>query len=305
MKFFRSPLVLLLATFLTSCVALAPDPVVRRLGDAIWREQYEEARRLLISGVDPNGEVSEGQPLIVAISRGDHLHRAKYLELLLEFGGRVDIENNRGERPLYGAALAGDVSSIRLLAKRGADIEASNCYGETPLTIASDWGRLGAVRTLLELGTSVNHVGSRRTLSCVKFADVAGLILMGVPPHGRGASGARRNSPTYENEMPALSYAVRQSQYEVALFLLQHGADPNAKSAEFGTTPLMFLARSCTDRGRDSPITAVSLAEALLRAGARLDAHDNADSSAEALARDGGCKDILPVLGAFQSPTSK
>lgn len=275
---------------------------------AMRDDRYDEARALLKAGVDPNADYFEGQSLFYSFSSSEQRHRAKYLELLLDSGARVDIQTDRGDTPLHAVAFLDDVDSIRLMVRRGADIEASTCNGEMPLGIAASAGRMKAVKVLLELGARINYPGESRRATCVNWVavgfEVAKLLISGGLPANSGgrASGRRKRPFYYEQTMPALSHAVRQGHYEVAQFLLSMGADPNAKSAEFSVTSLMFLADSCRRESDQRPVTSAEMAESLLRAGAKLDLRNDGGYTAAELASDGGCAEILPVLRGEPAP---
>jgi ankyrin repeat protein len=92
------------------------------------------------------------------------------VEVMLEFGFRLDARRDDGATPLHAAAYSGRVNLVRRLAERGADLDAPDGrQGRTPLTWAikgsqerpahnpdGDW--LGTVRTLLDAGASIEGI---------------------------------------------------------------------------------------------------------------------------------------------------
>jgi ankyrin repeat protein len=92
------------------------------------------------------------------------------VEVMLEFGFRLDARRDDGATPLHAAAYAGRINLVRRLAERGADLDARDSrHGHTPLTWAilgsqerpaynpdGDW--LGTVRTLLDAGASIDGI---------------------------------------------------------------------------------------------------------------------------------------------------
>lgn len=57
--------------------------------------------------------------------------------------------------PLYLAALAGDMSLVKLLLEKGADVDRPSKGGETPLYVACEVGHPDIVETLLDGGAEV------------------------------------------------------------------------------------------------------------------------------------------------------
>ena len=92
------------------------------------------------------------------------------VEVMLEFGFRLDARRDDGATPLHAAAYAGRINLVRRLAERGADLDARDSrHGHTPLTWAilgsqdrpaynpdGDW--LGTVRTLLDAGAAIDDI---------------------------------------------------------------------------------------------------------------------------------------------------
>ena len=60
------------------------------------------------------------------------------------------------EEPMYIAAGAGDVVTIRRLAAEGADVNVQGCGGTRPLHGAAHYGHVDAVQVLVEVGADVN-----------------------------------------------------------------------------------------------------------------------------------------------------
>jgi ankyrin repeat protein len=92
------------------------------------------------------------------------------VEVMLEFGFRLDARRHDGATPLHAAAYAGRVSLVRRLAERGADLDArDHRHGHTPLTWAiagsqdrpahnPDGNWLATVQTLLDAGASIEDI---------------------------------------------------------------------------------------------------------------------------------------------------
>lgn len=75
------------------------------------------------------------------------------------------------------------------------------------------------------------------------------------------------------SQWTALHFAVADSQADMVVLLLAHGADPNARD-NHDATPLHMTARPAAMRGGDQVPARVRMARLLLTAGAKLDARD-------------------------------
>ncbi|MGH9200340.1 MAG: ankyrin repeat domain-containing protein, partial [Vicinamibacterales bacterium] len=111
----------------------------------------------------------------------------------------------------------GHVAAIETLIERGADVHARSTAGWTALLFAVREGRADAVRTLLDLGANIHDTvpstdGRRRPGGSAQEA-----------PSGPGA----------------LHLAVGSNHFELAAYLLDRGANPNASGP--GWTPLHHI----------------------------------------------------------------
>jgi ankyrin repeat protein len=125
----------------------------------IDREPVLEVVRLLLErGADPNVRTKESPPV---------------REHLLAVTGTLEWVDFTGQTPFLAAALAGDVTVMRLLLEHGADPHISTFQGTTPLMAAAgvNWvvsqtytespeALLEAVELCVELGMDVNAVNS-------------------------------------------------------------------------------------------------------------------------------------------------
>jgi hypothetical protein len=69
---------------------------------------------------------------MIATSEGD----TDIVELLLDRGADINLQNEKGFTALMHALINGDTEIVKLLIDRGADIDLQNMYGETALDIA-------------------------------------------------------------------------------------------------------------------------------------------------------------------------
>jgi ankyrin repeat protein len=129
------------------------------------------------------------------------------VKALLAHGADIHAkESRRGQTAIMWAAAEGNVEVVEALIQAGADFKARLDSGFTPFLFAVREGRIPVVRVLLKAGADVNDT-------------------IQPPASGRrltGGHGAPRAGSS------ALHIAVVNGHYELAAFLLDAGADPNA-----------------------------------------------------------------------------
>ena len=206
--------------------------------------------RLLADGADPNATQPGGETALMTVARTG---RVKAVQLLLEHGAEPNArEASKGQSALMWAAAEDNAEVVRALVAAGADVHArSNVSldltpnepgdkGFTALLFAARAGQVRSAEALLQAGANVNDVLSDGT---------SGLVLATLSAH-----------------------------YDMGVFLLEHGADPNA--AEQGWSALHQLA--WTRRPSRGPTTvgpvargavdSLTLARALVAHGADVNA---------------------------------
>jgi len=200
---------------------------------AAQNDDLETARRLLDAGADVSVANRYGvMPLSLAAANGsgamirlllDHGANAKAalpggetvlmtaartgkpdaVKALIAAGAEVNAkEEKRGQTALMWAAAEGNFEAIEALLAAGADLHARLESGFTPLLFAIREGRLEAVKTLVKAGASVNET-------------------IESPKRVPGGKGPRAGTT-------ALILAALNAHYELAAWLLDNGADPNA-----------------------------------------------------------------------------
>ncbi|KAL8756639.1 MAG: hypothetical protein Q9199_002793 [Rusavskia elegans] len=188
-------------------------------------------------GADPNREDPDGKtPLhVVSTVSYDRADKVTMAQSLVAKGARVNCQDEMGATPLHYAVsmVSPDCELIEFLLKNGADLNSEERSGKTPLHLVSTVAH-----------NSADRITMARTLV---------------------AKGARINCQDKLGLTP-LHYTVNMNSPHYALieFLLQNGADPNAKDIS-RQTPLHFARRR-----RDQKTV-----EALLRAGGKVVTLDN------------------------------
>lgn len=201
---------------------------------AAHRDDVAAARQLLKDGADAKAANRYGiTPLSLACTNGS----AAMVELLLEAGAEANAELPGGETPLMTAARSGSAAAVRALLRHGAKVDAKDARrGQTALMWAAAEGHAEVIRALLEAGADLNYrVDSGFTAFLFaaregRLEAVRTLLAAGAPinqviepaPNAARRAGAPRAGTT------ALHFAVGNAHYDLASFLLDAGADPNA-----------------------------------------------------------------------------
>jgi ankyrin repeat protein len=242
--------------------AIADD--LSALMDAIRRARTDEVSNLLANGAKPNGCASDySNPLMIAAETG----QAEMVRLLLAKGADISGTCTGEMTALMAAARHGRVEVVQLLVDKGANLNAKDFSGQTALMAAAEAGNAAIVKILLQKGadTHVQETMGRTAydlaLSARKIETTqllsekpisAEIIKTGqkkmMDAIGNGkidivreqlALGADVNARI--DAMVPLEWALMMGREEIAKFLLEQGANINARGAG-GATMLMKFA---------------------------------------------------------------
>jgi ankyrin repeat protein len=173
--------------------------------------------KLLQAGADPNTAQPEGETALMTASRTGNVDAVK---MLLDHGAHVNAKENwRGQSALMWAAAERHSELVQFLIQRGADVNArSRVFDFTRLmpkqgSVPMNYPRGGF--TALLFAAREGDLASGRTLVNAK-ADVN----LGDP----------------DGTTPLIE-AIINFHFDFAAFLLDHGADPNARDSR-GRSPL-------------------------------------------------------------------
>lgn len=165
--------------------------------------------KLLEAGADPNAALPGGETALMTASRTGRLDAVK---VLLAHGADVNAkEPRRGQTAIMWAAAEGHADVVEALIAAGADFRARLDSGFTPLLFAAREGKKDVVRVLLKAGAAVNETAQ---------------------PKRTGGKGPRAGST-------ALHIATGNAHFELAAYLVEMGADPNAMGP--GYAPLHMV----------------------------------------------------------------
>jgi ankyrin repeat protein len=202
----------------------------------------ELAKKLLEKGANPNARIAwqdkrfdkEGgtmkNPPLIQLGR----HYLTYI----------------GATPFYLAAHNGDVTYMKLLVDHGADPKMPNVLGVTPLIAAagldywegeapgpftgcSEAERLEAVKLAIALGNDIN---AHADFGDYKMEGDPKYLLLYYPLNLNELVGKVQGDPRWSGSTP-LHAAVVSNQPGIVKYLIEHGADINAKT-KLGWTPL-------------------------------------------------------------------
>jgi ankyrin repeat protein len=184
------------------------------LSQACINGSAEFVRLLLKSGANPNTAIATGEtPLMTCAKTGT----ADAVSLLIEYGAAVNAsEPTQKQTALMWAAAERHPNVVSALIAAHADLKAHSKDGFTPIHFAARVGDLESIKLLLAAGVDVN-------------------LLTGGDAPVTAARGGRGGGGAATGYTPLLVATLR-GQVDVALYLLDHGADPNINAAGF--TPL-------------------------------------------------------------------
>jgi ankyrin repeat protein len=205
---------------------------------------------LLNAGANPNTPIATGEtPLMTCARTGN----ADAVAMLLVHGADVNgKEPTQNQTALMWAAAEQHPKVLQTLIGAKADLRAHTKRGFTALHFAARVGDLESTKILLDAGVDVNvraqlDVGSGQE-SGGRGAAAAGRG--GVAVGSAAGAGGFGGDLTFPGSTPLFVATVR-GHVPLALFLLDHGADPNVMDAGF--TPL-FWAAGTWENGLANPV---------------------------------------------------
>ena len=191
------------------------------LSQACTNGGLEFVRLLLKSGANPNTAIATGETPLMTCSKTGNVDTVR---LLVEYGATVNAkEPTQSQTALMWAAAERHSNVVSALIAAHADLKARSKDGFSAIHFAARVGDLETVQLLLAAGVDINI---QTQTSQPQTADSEEPIVIGLTRTARG--GAAGYTP--------LLVATLRAQVDVALYLLDHGADPNIDAPGF--TPL-------------------------------------------------------------------
>ena len=161
-------------------------------------------KMLLDAGADANATMKGGETVLMLASRSGN---AEAVKALLARGAKHDARERHGQTALMWAAAEGNTAVVLALMEAGADIKATLDSGFTPFFLAVREGRLDTVRAFLAAGIDVNATVPR-------------------PENAPRSAAGSYIRPVDRGTSPLL-LAVQNGHFELAIALVDAGADPN------------------------------------------------------------------------------
>ena len=227
---------------------------------AAHRDSQELVTLLTAAGADVNAADDHSvTPLSLACLNGS----ATVVETLLAAGADANAARSNGETPLMTAARVGNVDVVRLLLATGADPNATEAtLGQTALMLAVAQNHTPVARRLLAVSASVSARSTNRFTALLFAAqqgnrDAARLLLSAgadvneSAPDGIGGDTNARTRFIADTDAAVLLVAIASGHADMALFLLERGADPGHTGA--GRTAL----HSAVQRRMPAVVTAL------------------------------------------------
>ena len=189
---------------------------------------------LIEAGADPNAALLGGETVLMTAARTGSLAA---VEALLASGADPDVQERREQTALMWAAAEGHTGIVDALITAGADVHASLESGFDPMFFAVREGHIEVVQRLLAAGVDVNAAVARAEEEPVEPVNNASY------------------RPVDEGMSP-LALAVRNGHFELAVQLIDAGADPNDQRTGFAPLHTLSWVRKpdASDRGDPPPV---------------------------------------------------
>jgi ankyrin repeat protein len=211
---------------------------------AAYHDDTETAALLIKAGAEVNVVNYYG---ISALAQACKNGSAAMVKLLLDAGADVNQTLKGGETVLMLAARSGDAEAVQMLLSRRANPNARERLGQTALMWAAAEGHTAAVRALIAAGADMNartesgftaffFAVREGRLETVRAFLEAGASVQAMMQRPQDESGPR---PAIGGRTSPLLLAVQNGHFELAIALVDAGADPN--DVRTGFTPLHVL----------------------------------------------------------------
>jgi len=220
-------------------------------------------RLLLKAGAHPNTRIGTGETPLMTCARSGNVET---VGILIEYGAEVNAkEPAQGQTALMWAAAEHHLDVAKALIQAHADLRAHSKQGFTAMHFAARRGDQEMVQLLLDAGVDVNI---RSEVDGAPKGKGAAAERAAAAPAGPALENVTRKTAGTIGYTPLLVATVR-GKVPLALYLLDHGADPNIGDAGF--TPLHWASTEWENYtanrvyGFDEPMRGIPDRQAKLR----------------------------------------
>ena len=201
----------------------------------------EKVKAFIEKGTDVNTKDKAGLTALQWAIPQNHKDVAAFL---IDKGAAINVRDKRGQTPFHQACLRGRKDMAEFLISKGADVNTkANTWHTTPLIAAIRNGHEDIAKLLIAEGVDINargrgdytalHWTAVNRSRMARAADLMELLL------AKGADIEARQ----EHGATPLACATYDGNTESAKFLIEHGADIEAKLNDGETTPLLRAVR--------------------------------------------------------------
>ena len=283
---------------------------------AVFHNHKQTVQCLIDAKSDVNAATRyQVTPLTIACEIGND----SIATLLLGAGADVKHKLPGGVTPLMIAARSGNEEIVRALLKNGANANATERRDQTALMWAAAEGNVQAVEVLIESGCDLN-ASAKSGFTAMMFAAREGkanviekLIASGVDVSAVIASNSKQKRSPRQGTS-ALTLAVESGHFELAMQLVEYGADPNDQRSGFAPLHSLSWIRK-PNRGEepdgDPPprgsgkLTSLQFVRALVAAGADVNARLKRGKSGKAVLNHRGATPFLLAAKTADVPLLK
>ena len=124
-----------------------------QLADAIQKNRFDAAHRLIAQGANVNDPNREGRTPLHLAAKATNID---LVNTLIAKGADINATDQYGATPLHMAAETGNVAIVQALIAAGALVNTTTINGNTPLHLAAMAGQDAVVQILLTEGATVN-----------------------------------------------------------------------------------------------------------------------------------------------------
>jgi ankyrin repeat protein len=216
----------------TQATAQRDEPAAAALFHAIRMSDVRAVKSSLERGASANARSDEGDtPLMYAAVHST----AGCMALLLERGADPNARDKRGGTALMRSVR--DLGKVSLLLDRGAEVDARSELGVTALMVASNSPRASDVVKLLLARKADPRTADAAGIPTLMYAtDLGDLETV------KALVAAGADVKVGLSNLATPVFWAANGPLDVLVWLLEHGADPNAARQRDGMSPLMMAA---------------------------------------------------------------